>query len=110
MGGLMLTLAGTLAGEWTRLDLSQASAASVAALLYLIVFGSVIAFTAYSWLLKVVPPARAATYAYVNPVVAIVLGWAIAGEPLGWRTVVAATMIVGSVMVMSGFRHQTRDR
>lgn len=110
MGGALLTLAGTFSGEWTRFDLSRASVASVGALAYLIVFGSVVAFTAYSWLLRVVSPARAATYAYVNPVVAVLLGWALAGEPLTARILFAAVVIVGSVVLINAYRTQEKAK
>ena len=96
-GGVLLTLLGTLAGEWTRLNLGATSLRSWLALLYLIVFGAIIAFTAYAWLVRNVEPAKVATYAYVNPVVAVLLGWALAGEPLSLRTGVAAAVIVGAV-------------
>ncbi len=99
-GGALLTLAGTFSGEWSRLDLSRLSAVSVGAFMYLVVFGSIIAFTAYSWLLRSVSPVRASTYAYVNPAVAILLGWAVAGEAISLRTLVAASVIVASVMLI----------
>jgi drug/metabolite transporter (DMT)-like permease len=60
----------------------------------------VVAFTAYSWLLRVVTPARAATYAYVNPLVAVLLGWALAGEELTARTLLAAGVITASVVII----------
>jgi drug/metabolite transporter (DMT)-like permease len=68
---------------------------------YLVVFGSLVAFTAYSWLLKHAPPARVATYAYVNPVVAVLLGWMLAGESLTQQMLVGAAVIVGSVMLIT---------
>ena len=100
VGGGLLTLAGTFSGEWTRLNLSGASIVSVGAFLYLVVFGSIIAFTAYSWLLRVASPARVSTYAYVNPAVAVLLGWALAGEAVTTRTIIAAAVIVLSVMLI----------
>ncbi len=101
MGGALLTLAGTFSGEWARLASSSVSALSISAFVYLIIFGSIIAFTAYSWLLRTVSPTRAATYAYVNPVVAVILGWALAGEPLTTRVMLAAGVIVGSVVLIN---------
>jgi drug/metabolite transporter (DMT)-like permease len=74
---------------------------SIAGWLYLVVFGSIVAFTAYVWLLQVSTPARVSTYAYVNPVVAIVLGFAIAGEPLTTRMIVAAAVIVSGVVLIT---------
>jgi len=100
-GGLLLLLAGLLTGQVSDLDFSRISLQSVLALGYLIVFGSLVAFTAYIWLLRVTLPARAATYAYVNPVVAVFLGWALAGEPLSARTLLAAAVIVGAVVIIT---------
>lgn len=74
---------------------------SVLALAYLVVFGSLVAFSAYIWLLGVSTPARVSTYAYVNPVVALLLGWALADEPLTFRSLVAAAIIVGSVVLIT---------
>lgn len=103
-GGVLLLLAGTLTGEWSRFDLSQISTSSLLAFVYLTTFGSIIAFSAYVWLLGVTTPARAATYAYVNPVVAVFLGWALANEPLTLRTIVAAAIIVGAVVIINTYR------
>lgn len=100
LGGVLLLGAGTAAGEWSRLDLAAVSAASAGAIAYLIVFGSLIGFTAYMWLLRVAPPARVATYAYVNPVVAVFLGWLVLSEPISARTVLAAAIIVGAVALI----------
>ena len=99
-GGALLLLVGTGFGELGRADLGAISTRSALALLYLIVFGAIIAFTAYVWLLRVTTPARAATYAYVNPVVAVVLGWSLASEPLGPRVLLAAAMIVAAVVLI----------
>lgn len=104
MGGLLLLAAGSLTGEWARLDLGSVSLLSVLALGYLIVFGSLIAFSAYVWLLRVTTPARAATYAYVNPVVAVFLGWALAGEPLNARILLAAAIIIAAVVIITSER------
>ena len=100
-GGALLTLAGTFTGEWTRIDLSQISINSWVSFVYLILFGSLVGFTAYIWLLRVVTPARAATYAYVNPVVAVFLGWALAGEPITAQTLFAAPIILTAVAVIT---------
>jgi drug/metabolite transporter (DMT)-like permease len=80
-GGLLVPAAG-LAGEWRDFHPGAVSARSALALLYLVVFGALVAYTAYIWLLSVSTPARVGTYAYVNPVVALLLGWALADEPL----------------------------
>ncbi len=74
---------------------------SIVGWLYLIVFGSIVAFTAYVWLLRVSTPARVSTYAYVNPIVAVLLGFAIAGEPLTTRMIIAATVIVSGVVLIT---------
>jgi len=103
-GGACLAIAGLVAGEWQRLDLAAASPRSLLAVGYLVVFGSLVGFTAYVWLLKVSTPPLVATYAYVNPVVAVFLGWAFAGEPVTGRTLVAAAVIVGAVMLITTYR------
>jgi drug/metabolite transporter (DMT)-like permease len=103
-GGALLILAGTLTGEWAQLDLSKISLNSWLAFVYLVTFGSIVAYSAYSWLLGVTTPARAATYAYVNPVVAVFLGWALANEPLTIRTVIAAAVIIGAVVIINTYR------
>jgi drug/metabolite transporter (DMT)-like permease len=100
-GGTVIFLVGTFSGEWTRFDLSSASTNSLLALFYLIIFGSVIAFTAYSWLLKVVSPALVATYAYVNPVVAVLLGWGLANESITPQMLLGAAVIIGSVALIT---------
>jgi drug/metabolite transporter (DMT)-like permease/nitroimidazol reductase NimA-like FMN-containing flavoprotein (pyridoxamine 5'-phosphate oxidase superfamily) len=99
--GAILMVVGTLTGEWARVDLAAVSARSWLAFGYLIFFGSIIAFSAYYWLLRVAAPSAVATYAFVNPVVAIGLGWALAGEPIGWNTVVAAALIIGAVAMIT---------
>lgn len=99
-GGILLTLAGVVAGEGSDVDLAAASLESVLAWLYLIVFGSVIAFTAYSWLLTVRPSAMVSTYAFVNPVVAVFLGALWLDEPVTERTLLATVLIVGAVAMV----------
>ena len=99
-GGFLLLLAGTAAGEWSRLDVGAISARSWFALAYLIVFGALIAFTAYIWLLKNTTLARASTYAYVNPIVAVLLGWSLASEPMNSRVVAAAAVIVAGAVIV----------
>jgi drug/metabolite transporter (DMT)-like permease len=100
-GGAILLAVGTLLGEWSGFQPERISAVSFLAFLYLVLFGSLIAFTAYAWLIQVVSPTMAATYAYVNPVVAVVLGWLVADEPIGVRTLIAAAGIVASVVLIS---------
>jgi drug/metabolite transporter (DMT)-like permease len=100
MGGAVLGVAAVVAGELPDVRVGEMTARSLGSLLYLIVFGSLIAYSAYVWLLRVTTPARVGTYAYVNPVIALVLGWAFAGEPIGWGAVVAAVVILGSVVTI----------
>ncbi len=99
-GGVLLLLAAGFGGEWGQLNLAAVSARSALACGYLVIFGSLVAYSAYSWLLRVAPAARVATYAYVNPIVAVFLGWALAGEPLSARTLLAGTVIVTAVMLI----------
>ncbi len=103
-GGALLILVGLLSGQGMRLNWGAASLASVLALGYLIVFGSLLGFSAYTWLLGVAPPARVATYAYVNPVVAMLLGWALAGERVTLHTLAAAAIIVAAVVLVISSR------
>ena len=95
-GGAALAVVAALRGE--RFD-SGASSTAWLALAYLGVFGSVVAFTAYSWLLRNTRPVIATSYAYVNPILAVAMGAVISGEPLGVTTIVANAMIVGAVML-----------
>jgi len=100
-GSVALVVSGLALGEGHQASISQISAASWAGWLYLVTFGSLIGFTAYIYLLKEVSPAKASTYAYVNPVVALLLGWAIAGESITPRTLVAAAIILGGVALIT---------
>lgn len=102
-GGSLLLLLGVVAGDLKLLSTMNPSWLSIGAFFYLLVFGSLVGFTAYSWLLRNVTPARAATYAYVNPVVAVLLGWWLASEPLTSRMMIAAAVIVGSVVLITTF-------
>jgi len=100
-GGGALLCAGLLFGEGAQLHLSAVTSRSLLSFGYLIVFGSIVAFTAYIWLLGVSLPSRVSTYAYVNPVVALLLGWALAGEPVGVRTCAAAAIILAGVALVN---------
>ncbi|HEU0053573.1 MAG TPA: drug/metabolite exporter YedA [Longimicrobium sp.] len=100
-GGVFLMLAAALRGELGSVNVASFSTRSLLALAYLIVFGSLIGFTAYIWLLRVVSPSRVATYAYVNPVVAVCLGWAFASEPITARMLAAAGVIVAAVAIIT---------
>jgi drug/metabolite transporter (DMT)-like permease len=107
---LLLVLAGLVRGEWTSFDIGAVSARSFVALLYLLVFGSLIGFTAYIYLLGATTPSRVSTYGFVNPVVAVALGWAFAGEMLTPRTLVAAAIITTAVIIIvtAGDRRRAR--
>lgn len=105
-GGALLLLLAAAHGDFTHVagPAGAPSARSLAAVAYLVVFGSLVGFTAYVWLLQHAAPAKVATYAYVNPLVAVALGWALGGEPLGARTLVAAAVIVGGVALITAGR------
>lgn len=100
-GGTGLLLFGTLTGEWSRLNLEGISARSLLSLGYLISFGALVAFSAYSWLLRVAPTPLVATYAYVNPLIAILIGNLLAGEILNLRILLSALVIVSAVALIN---------
>ena len=100
-GGALLTAAGLLTGESAQLHVSAISARSLIALAYLIVFGALIGFTAYLWLLRVSTAAKVSTHSFVNPVIAVILGWAVAGEPVTSRTLAASAIIVAAVAIIT---------
>lgn len=100
-GGVLMLIIAAFRGGLGSLATHPVSLKSAGALLYLVIFGSLVGFTCYLWLLRVSTPARVSTYAYVNPVVAVILGWAFAGEPLTARTLLAASVIVGAVVVIT---------
>ena len=100
-GGLGLLLLGTVAGEWARLDLSAISTRSWLGFAYLVVFGSWVGFASYIWLLRVAPTTLVSTYAYVNPLVAILLGSLLAGEELTTQILLATVFILGSVIIIT---------
>ena len=106
LGGALLLGFGILRGEPGHIDPGAFSTKSLLAVAYLIVFGSLIGFSAYGWLIRHVKPTLVATYAYVNPVVAILLGSLLAGEPFGLTTVVASALILLAVLLVSTDRSQ----
>jgi len=106
LGGVLITLAGLAAGEAGDVHVEAFSTRSVLALAYLIAIGSWVAFTAYAWLLQNAPISKVSTYAYVNPVVAIVLGWLVLDEVVTGVTLVGAAIIVVSVALV--VRTETR--
>lgn len=99
-GGLVLLAVGVAVGDLARFDPAAVTTASLISLAFLIVFGSLVAFTAYIWLLNHVAVTTVATYAYVNPVVAVALGIAFRGETLTPRSLLAAALILGAVVAM----------
>jgi drug/metabolite transporter (DMT)-like permease len=109
-GGILLSIAGLAAGEARGFGFGDVSLRSAMAWLYLVTFGSLVGYTAYIWLLGKVSAARVATYAYVNPVVAVVLGWALAGEAVTTGTIVAAGVIVSAVaLITAGTTRRTDE-
>jgi drug/metabolite transporter (DMT)-like permease len=110
LGGVLITLAGLGAGEAGEVDLASFSLRSVVALAYLVAIGSWVAFTAYAWLLQNAPLSKVATYAYVNPVVAIVLGWLVLDEVVTGVTIVGAAVIVASVAMVVRVESSPRRR
>jgi drug/metabolite transporter (DMT)-like permease len=99
-GGLLLVISAAIAGEFRDPLLLHPSAASVWAFAYLVVFGALLGFSAYLWLLRVAPIARVSTYAYVNPVVAVALGWLFLREPIGSHTIATGAAILASVALI----------
>jgi len=98
-GGIILLIGGFALGE--RVDVEAISTRSAAALVYLTLIGGIVGYSAYVWLLKVSTPARVSTYAFVNPVVAVLLGWAVAGEALGTRVLMATGAVVAAVVLIT---------
>jgi len=102
-GGAVLSLVSAVTGQWSGFSIAETPAIAWWSFLYLVTFGSLIAYSAYMYLLTAVSPARVSTYAYVNPVVAVFLGWAFAGELLTPRVIVASAIIVGAVALIVTF-------
>lgn len=99
-GGVVLLLLSLWTGDWEAVAIDDISAVSWAALAYLVVAGSLIAFTAYIWLLDHAPAPLVATYTFVNPVIAVALGWLFLGEELSWPFLVGFALVVGAVVVV----------
>jgi drug/metabolite transporter (DMT)-like permease len=100
MGGLLLALVGLATGEASRVDLAAVTPRAWIAVAFLTVFGSIVAYSAYVWLLQVSRPELVATYAFVNPIVAVALGVLLAGETVGATTLLAAVLIVAAVAIV----------
>jgi drug/metabolite transporter (DMT)-like permease len=105
-GGAVMAIAGLIAGEAGDVDVGAFSTDSILAFVYLVLVGSIVAFTAYAWVVQHAPISQVATYAYVNPVVAVVLGWAILSEDVSVATLAGAAVIVASVAIV--VRHEAR--
>jgi len=105
---VMLAVLGVATGEAGRVHLSAVSPASLGSLAFLVSFGAVGVYTAYSWLLKNAPTPLLSTYAYVNPVIAVGLGWALAGEHLGARELVAGLVVLASIALILLARQPAR--
>ncbi len=99
-GGAVLAIMGLAAGEFGRFDPAQVSSESITAFLYLTIIGSLLAFTTYGWLLRKAPLPLIATYAYVNPIVAVALGALVLHEPIEPRTLVAGAIIIAGVALI----------
>ncbi len=99
-GGALTAIVGLITGEARGFDFRQVTALSLGAFVYLVLIGAIVGYTAYIWLLRHCDPAKVATYAYVNPVVAVLLGGFFASETLSMRTAVAALVIIGAVAVV----------
>lgn len=99
--GVLSMVVGALAGEGSQFSWSGLTAVSVGALAYLIVMGSIVAYLSYVWLLSVRPPSLVGTYAYVNPVIAVFLGWGIAGETISRQQVLALAVILAGVLLVN---------
>ncbi len=100
-GGILLTLTAAMLGEFKGFQPMAVSFGAWLALAYLVVAGSIIGFTAYVWLIHHESPTKVGTYAYVNPVVAVLLGYALGGEALGMRTVAGTFLVLASVVVIT---------
>ncbi len=108
-GGVVLSLVALVTGEVGQVNASNFTLTSTSALLYLILIGSLVGYSAYTWLLQNTPLSIASTYAYVNPVVAVGLGWALAHEALTPLTLIAAAIIVASVCLITTFRGRASE-
>jgi len=108
MGGIQLCLVGLVFGEGSRVHAADFTPLSVASLLFLIIFGSLVTFTAYTWLLKVSSPAVVSTHSYVNPVVAVFLGWTLANEKVTARTTIGTVIVLASVALTSLRKKETK--
>jgi len=110
VGGIQLCLVGLVFGEGSRVHAADFTPLSVFSLLFLILFGSLVTFTAYTWLLKVSSPAIVSTHSYVNPLVAVLLGWMLANEKVTLRTTIGTVIILASVALTSIRKKREPDK
>lgn len=102
-GALGLTIMATVTGDWGKVELSRVGTTGVLSVLYLAIFGSLVAFTCFAWLLKVSTPGKVSTAGYINPMVAVALGWAFHSEVLTTRSLVAsAVIVIGVALIITG--------
>lgn len=99
-GGTLLIVASYVSGEWSAFAFSQVTIRSVLGLAYLIVFGSIISFSAYTWLLTITTATRISTHTFINPIIAVLVGWALGGEALTWEMLIATVLIIISVYLV----------
>lgn len=107
-GGVALGIMAVLTGDFSRVNISAVSTHSWIAFAYLIIMGSLVGFSAFVWLMKNVQPALAATFAYVNPVVAVFLGWWLLDEVINSRTLVSTVIIITSVVIITVQKNRTQ--
>lgn len=103
-GGVMLLIMAFILGDFNDFNIQAVSSRSIIAFLYLVIFGSIIAYTAFVWLLKNAEPLWVSTYAFVNPIVAVFLGYLLAGEVLGLNSMISAVVIISSVVIITLFK------
>jgi drug/metabolite transporter (DMT)-like permease len=108
-GGALLALAALISGDVFEFAAARLTVRGVLSLVYLITFGSILAFTAYGWLVRVAPASRVSTYAYVNPVVALLLGWLFANERFSTRMLLASAVIISGVALITIGTHKHQD-
>ena len=108
-GGVLLTITAALLGEFRGFHIQAVSRAAWLALAYLIVAGSIVAFTAYVWLIHHESPTKVGTYAYVNPVVAVLVGYFLGGEAIGPRTILGTVLVLVSVVVITTIPSQKQQ-
>ena len=110
VGGVVLLLISLFRGEWQLFSLGKVSLQSALAVLYLILFGSIMTYSAYNWLLRQSAPAKVGTYAFFNPLVAVFLGWLLAGEPVTLTMIIGASSILTAVLLVNQSRWFQKKR